>query len=137
MTGTSAHTRRAVAACLFAAALAGCSSSPSGGNTAANTAAGTTSAATTSAATGTVSSAAVITIKNFAFRTPGSVRPGATVTVRNEDSTEHTVTADSGNAFDSTQPSGGSSSFTAPTKPGSYPFHCTIHPFMHGTLVVQ
>jgi plastocyanin len=47
------------------------------------------------------------------------------------------VTADSGNAFDSTQPSGGSSSFTAPTKPGSYPFHCTIHPFMHGTLVVQ
>jgi plastocyanin len=47
------------------------------------------------------------------------------------------VTADSGNAFDAQVPSGGAGTFTAPTQPGSYPFHCSIHPFMKGTLVVK
>ena len=56
--------------------------------------------------------------------------------MKNEDNTAHTVTADSGNAFDSPAPTG-NSTFTAPTKPGSYPFHCSIHPEMHGTLVVK
>jgi plastocyanin len=79
----------------------------------------------------------VITIKNFGFTTPASVSPGATVTVRNEDSTDHTVTVDSGGAFDDPAPASGTSTFTAPASPGSYAFHCTIHPFMHGTLVVK
>ena len=64
-----------------------------------------------------------------------SVSPGATVTVHNMDGLAHTVTADGGD-FDSPAPAG-NSTFTAPTKPGSYPFHCSIHPEMHGTLVVQ
>ena len=64
-----------------------------------------------------------------------SVSPGATVTVHNLDGLAHTVTADGGD-FDSPAPAG-NSSFTAPTKPGSYPFHCSIHPEMHGTLVVK
>ncbi|MGI8612722.1 MAG: cupredoxin domain-containing protein [Nocardioidaceae bacterium] len=32
---------------------------------------------------------------------------------------------------------GGTATFTAPTKPGSYPYHCTYHSSMHGTLVVK
>jgi plastocyanin len=64
------------------------------------------------------------------------VSPGATITVDNKDGTDHTVTSDTGNAFDDAA-SPGTSTFTAPTKPGSYPFHCTIHPSMHGTLVVK
>jgi plastocyanin len=81
------------------------------------------------------SAAATITIKDFSFTTPASVSPGATVMVKNMDDLAHTVTADSGHAFDSPAPAG-NSSFTAPTTPGSYPFHCSIHPEMHGTLVV-
>jgi plastocyanin len=27
--------------------------------------------------------------------------------------------------------------FTAPNKPGTYPFHCTYHSNMHGVLVVK
>jgi len=28
-------------------------------------------------------------------------------------------------------------SFTAPTEPGEYAFHCNYHPSMHGTLIVK
>jgi plastocyanin len=107
-------------------ALAGCGSSgPSAGATKPAGASGSAS-----------SSEAVITIKDFAFTISTSVSPGAKVTVMNMDGLEHTVTADRGGAFDSPAPAG-MSSFTAPTTPGSYPFHCSIHPEMHGTLVVK
>jgi plastocyanin len=56
--------------------------------------------------------------------------------VDNQDGTEHTVTADTGDAFDDPARAG-TTTFTAPTEPGSYPFHCEIHPEMHGTLVVE
>ncbi len=54
----------------------------------------------------------------------------------NQDSATHTVTA-SNNAFETGNISGGASkTLTAPSNPGSYPYHCTIHPFMHGILTV-
>lgn len=106
------------------------------GSTGASTGGETSSSASAAgSATGT-SSAPVITIKDFGFTTPPSVGPGAKVSVTNMDTVAHTVTADSGNAFDDPAPPG-NSSFTAPTKPGSYPFHCNIHPEMHGILVVK
>ena len=83
------------------------------------------------------SAASVITIKNYGFSGPASVKPGASITVKNEDSVNHTVTADSGGAFDVTVNAGGSATFTAPTKPGSYPYHCSFHAEMHGTLTVK
>jgi len=104
---------------LAVAVLAGCGSS--GGSGGSNSSA---------------SSKYVITIKDFLYTTPASVPPGAKITVKNVDDTEHTVTADTGNAFDDDAPTG-NSTFTAPTKAGSYPFHCTFHPEMHGTLVVK
>jgi plastocyanin len=64
------------------------------------------------------------------------VAPGAKVTVTNKDSVEHTVTADSAGGFDVDVPAGATVTFTAPTTPGSFAYHCTIHPFMHGKLVV-
>lgn len=83
------------------------------------------------------SSAVVIQIKDFAYQVPASVAPGAQVTVMNTDRVTHTVTADSGGAFDDKIDPNASSTFTAPMKPGSYPFHCTYHSSMHGTLVVK
>lgn len=84
------------------------------------------------------SAAAVITIKNFAYQVPPSVRPGAMVKVTNSDQVAHTVTADqSDSVFNVTVDPGGNATFAAPSKPGSYKFHCTYHSNMHGTLVVK
>ena len=84
------------------------------------------------------SAAAAITIKDFAFGNPITVSPGATVTVTNMDTAEHTVTADQGQAFDAeVKGSGGTATFTTPSQPGTYAFHCTYHPNMHGTLTVK
>ncbi|MGR4880406.1 cupredoxin domain-containing protein [Streptomyces sp. LARHCF249] len=66
------------------------------------------------------------------------VRAGATVTVVNDDSAPHTLTATEGDAFDTGTIEGGESgTFTAPSKPGSYPFLCSLHPQMKGTLIVS
>jgi plastocyanin len=83
------------------------------------------------------STAVVIHISKFAYQTPASVSPGAKVTVMNMDGEAHTVTADTGSAFDSKIDPGASSTFTAPMKPGTYAFHCTYHGNMHGMLVVK
>ena len=79
---------------------------------------------------------ATITIKDFKYSGAISVKAGSTVTVRNDDSVTHTVTADHGGAFDVTIPGGTSKTFMAP-KAGSYPYHCTYHSNMHGTLKVS
>lgn len=97
-----------------------------------------TPSATASDSATTAESAAeevVITISDFAFDVPESVPPGATITVVNEDSSYHTVTADDG-TFDVGARQGEPVTFTAPDKPGEYPFHCTPHPNMTATLVV-
>jgi plastocyanin len=58
--------------------------------------------------------------------------------VDNHDSTAHTLTATAGKAFDTgTIGAGKSGTFTAPAAAGSYPYICTIHQFMHGTLIVK
>jgi plastocyanin len=64
------------------------------------------------------------------------VKAGATVTVHNADDTAHTVTAADG-SFD-TNPifAGTSKTFVAPSKPGTYKFHCNIHANMQGMLIV-
>jgi plastocyanin len=132
MSGTDAA--RLVLAGLCAVTLAACGSSGTSSSSGATS--GSSSSSVTSTTSESGSTASTITIKDFSFTTPASVSPGASITVDNEDGTAHTVTADTGKAFDDAA-SAGTSTFTAPTKPGSYPFHCTIHPQMHGTLVVK
>lgn len=79
-----------------------------------------------------------IVIKNFAF-TPMNVTvpPGAKITVHNEDTATHTLTA-TNKAFDTgdIQP-GGTATVTAPTTPGTYSYLCQIHQFMQGSIVVR
>jgi plastocyanin len=96
--------------------------------------------ATASAPSGGASSGtpASISIRDFKFSPDTiSVRSGARVRVTNGDSTAHTVTADDGHSFDSgTVQPGASASIQAPGA-GTYAYHCTIHPFMKGKLVVK
>jgi plastocyanin len=82
------------------------------------------------------SGSADITISGTAFSDVKPVKAGATVTVKNEDGFAHTVTADNGE-FNTNNIDGGKTvTFTAPSTPGSYKFHCNIHSSMHGTLTV-
>ncbi|GAA4604867.1 cupredoxin family copper-binding protein [Streptomyces violaceoruber] len=122
--------RLAAAACALALpALVGCSDGGGGGG------GGATESATRSSASGGTQ----VTIKDFTFE-PASltVSPGAKVTVVNKDSTTHTLTASKGGSFDTGDiaPSK-SATFTAPSTAGDFPYACTIHPFMKGTLTVQ
>lgn len=59
-----------------------------------------------------------------------------TVIWPNADTAPHTVTSDSG-AFDSGNLNANQTfTFTFAT-PGKYPYHCTYHSWMHGTVVVK
>lgn len=64
------------------------------------------------------------------------IKVETTVEWRNEDMVIHTVTADD-LSFDSGNIYGGDIWRYTFIRPGSYPFHCTTHPFMRGTIVVQ
>jgi plastocyanin len=69
-----------------------------------------------------------------------TARPGARVFFRNVDHLTHNAAEDvlSGTPrFTSGRPTTRNFSFVAPSKPGTYVFHCQIHGFMHGTLVVR
>jgi plastocyanin len=123
-------------AAVTALALAGAAACSNSSSPAASSA-GSASATVPATGGGQSASADKITIAGFAFTTPSSVAPGASITVTNQDSVEHTVTADSAGGFSVTVPAGGTATFTAPSAAGSYPFHCSVHPSMHGTLVVS
>ena len=94
-------------------------------------------ASASAAATARPVAADAVTIRNFAFAPQVvTVKAGTTVHWTNQDSEAHTVTSDA-RAFGSPvlQPAAGDT-FTF-SKPGTYRYHCTIHPFMTGTVVVS
>jgi plastocyanin len=125
-----------VAAATMIVALGACSSSKKASGTTTTT---TTSTASGASATTAPSSAdtSTIDIHEFMYQpNPVHVKAGATVTVTNQDGTNHSLTADNG-SFDTGVFSGGSKTITIPTKPGTYTFHCQIHNFMKGTIVVS
>jgi plastocyanin len=65
-----------------------------------------------------------------------TVPAGTTVTWGNNDVTTHTTTSDTGLWNSNNMNSGNTFSFKFDT-PGTYRYHCTIHSFMNGTIVVQ
>jgi plastocyanin len=77
-----------------------------------------------------------ITIDGFAFAPATlTVPPGSTVTWTNGDEDPHTVVAGNGSFHSRALGAGGTYSFTFPTA-GTFDYICSIHPFMHGTVVV-
>jgi plastocyanin len=96
------------------------------------------SAATTgNATTGNATTGTVITIKDFAFSpTPLKAKAGATITVKNNDGTTHTFSAND-NSFDTGEIAGGASAtVTLPAKAGTVAYHCNIHSSMKGSIQV-
>jgi plastocyanin len=76
-------------------------------------------------------------LSNFSF-SPGTitVKIGSSVTWTNKDSTTHTITSDTG-AFNSGNLSQGATfSYTFADR-GTFAYHCSIHPTMKGTVIVQ
>src|SRR5215216_7200193 len=114
------------------------------------TTAGTPAATTTSSA----AAAATLTIPMGAS-TPGNpayepasltVKKGDAIDVVNKDSSPHTVTSgtgvedpNAGKMFDTSiiTPAGSAQVATADLEAGEYDFHCAVHPFMTGKIIVQ
>jgi len=77
------------------------------------------------------------TIMNFAFIPPTiTIATGTPVQWTNQDGTAHTVVADD-NRFRSDSLNQGQKFSQAFTAPGTYAYHCSIHPFMTGKVVVK
>lgn len=78
-----------------------------------------------------------VTIRDFAFspRTV-TVQAGDTVTWGNEDSVQHSATAEDG-TFDTGLLGEGESGQHSFQEAGTYEYVCTPHPNMHGTVIVE
>ncbi|MDW0167846.1 MAG: cupredoxin domain-containing protein [Nitrososphaeraceae archaeon] len=75
-----------------------------------------------------------------------TVKKGDKITVTNKDTLPHTVTSGTGptdpnsaKQFDTSilEPAATADIETTNINPAEYPFHCTVHPYMMGKLVVQ
>ena len=120
----------------------------------ATTSTGTSSASTTPAATTTAAVAATLTIPTGAA-TPGNpayepasltVKKGDAIDVVNKDSCGVTVTSgtgvedpNAGKMFDTSIINAAASAqiATADLEAGEYDYHCSVHPFMTGKIIVQ
>jgi plastocyanin len=144
-----------LAAALAVVVLAGCSSPPSQTSPSATvaTVGGATPgmpgmsgmpsmsgppAGPTTSSTGSAAPVAgdAVSIDNFAF-VPATltVRVGSTVTWTNHDEEPHTIAASDGSFHSPGMSSQATYSHTFPTA-GKFDYICSIHPFMHATVVV-
>ena len=124
----------------------------------ATTSTGTSSAATTPttpAATTTAAAAAATLTIPMGASTPGNpayepasltVKKGDAIDVVNKDSSPHTVTSgtgledpNAGKMFDTSIINAAASAqiATADLEAGEYDYHCSVHPFMTGKIIVQ
>jgi plastocyanin len=105
-----------------------------------------TSTATAAAATLTIPNGASVQGNPSYDPSQLTVKVGDTIAVENKDTTPHTVTngkdatdPNMGKLFDTSIINAGDSAeiVAADLDPGEYPFFCSVHPYMTGTLTVQ
>jgi amicyanin len=148
------HTRTALACVTVAVGVAACAApakapaptvdfGPNGGTSVGMPGMGSQPASGPSATTSAAPAPAppvggtAVNITNFAFAPANlTVKVGDTVTWTNHDEEPHTVVANDGSFHSPGLDANGTYSFTF-TKPGSFDYICSIHPFMHGTVVVN
>lgn len=79
---------------------------------------------------------ATVKIRNFKFEPANlAIAVGKTVQFINVDEEPHTATATDGSFNSKALDTNQTWNYTA-TKPGTYPYICSVHPFMKGTLTV-
>lgn len=124
--------KHSAAALAAAALLAGCSASrPATGSTT-----GMPMTSMSASAPAAPVSGNQVTIDGFAFAPATLTVPvGTTVTWTNRDEEPHTVAASDGSFHSSGMGTGATFTHTF-AEPGTFDYVCSIHPMMHGTVVV-
>jgi plastocyanin len=118
---------------LLSVGVVACGKSSTSASSSTSTAPAAAGGATTT--TGAAVKAGAITIHNFMFQpNPTTAKVGDTITVTNQDGTDHSLTATDG-SFNTGVFSSGSKTITL-TKAGTFTYHCMIHNFMTGTITV-
>jgi plastocyanin len=80
-------------------------------------------------------SGTAISIKDFKFSpTPLNAKVGDTITVTNQDDTDHELKANDG-SFDAGRFAKGNGTFTV-TNAGTFAYHCDVHDYMTGVIQV-
>lgn len=128
---------RGVAVLSTALLLAACSGNS---GTATTTPAGGGPAATSAGApcadsTGTTTVSA--TVANNTWSQPLTAKVGDVITWTNNDSVPHKFALDDGSCAMSANIGGGQSRSLVFSVAGTYPFHCTVHPSMKGTITIS
>ena len=91
---------------------------------------------TAAAGGATASAAKKVKIAGFAYHPKTlRIRRGTKVTFTNSSGVTHTATR--AGSFDTGEIAPGSSVVVRFTRRGTFAYHCTIHPFMHGKIVVK
>jgi plastocyanin len=99
----------------------------------ATTAGGGTAPCTDSTGATTVAA----TVANNTWSQPVNAKVGDVITWANSDGVPHKVALDDGScAMAANIPGGGSKSLVF-SKAGTYPFHCSVHPTMKGTITIS
>ena len=127
---------RSLPVLLITVALGACGSSSSGDQAKTKPAApkATTPAAAPAPQKGGTTT---LQIKDFEYHPKTTtVKVGTRITWTDKDSTNHTVTADD-NSFDVGNISAGASGSHTFAKAGTFAYHCTYHPNMHGRVIVR
>jgi plastocyanin len=113
--------------------LAACGSDSGGGGATPPPA----SASSASSGSAAPSGGSTVEIMNFMFMPASLTVPvGTTVTWKFDDSTQHTVSADD-NSFASSPMASGQTFTHTFASAGTVTYHCSIHPFMKGTVIVK
>ena len=104
----------------------------------ANTGSSTTNTTNTMSAATNAVMADKVTISNYMFA-PGDikVKVGTTVTWTNSDSVKHNVVSDDGKMPDGKLIAKDETYTYTFAKVGSYKYHCSPHPYMHGSVTVE
>ena len=123
-----------VVALVAVVAASGGKKSPTTSNSASSTAANSMSATANTNAV----AADKVSISNYMFA-PGDikVKVGTTVTWTNQDSVRHNVVSDDGMMPDGKLIAMGETYSYTFSKAGSYKYHCSPHPYMHGSVTVE